>query len=109
MYGILEMGQRRLTTYQNIKTLSAFARLIVRQAMTEDGQTDMKAYLDGWVETLNECSDGENVYELSDVPSQASDNLVYSNAHFYNRSIPLTSEEKRELCTEIEMLFERHV
>ena len=109
MYGILEMGQRRLTTYQNIRTLKAFARLIVRQAMTEDGQTDMKTYLEGWVETLNEGSDGETEYELSDVPSQASDNLVYSNAHFYNGTQPLSSEENQILCTEIEMLFERHV
>lgn len=68
---------------------------------------DIKGYLEGWVETLNECSDGETEYTINDVSCQASDNLVYSNAHYYNGRNPLTSSEQSELCNEVEILLDK--
>ena len=105
MYGILEFrnGKYVLNTYSNVTTLDAFARLIVRNAMKEEGCTDEVSYLNGWVESLNECRDGEGEeYTMADVSTQASDTLVYSNAHYYKGRNPLTSEESSKLCVEVE-------
>ena len=109
MYGILDMGTSTLTNYSNVITLKQFASLIVRRAVKEDNDGDINAYLDGWVECLNECSDGEHEYTMDDVACQASDNLVYSNAHYYKGRMPLTSAEKDELCKEVEKYLERYI
>jgi hypothetical protein len=108
MYGILDMGTSTLTNYSNVITLKQFASLIVRRAVKEEGG-DINSYLDGWVECLNECSDGETEYTMADVPTQASDNLVYSNAHYYKGRMPLTSSEKDELFKEVEKYLERYI
>ena len=105
-YGILNVGTRTLTTYGNIST-AHFAELLVKNAMREEDCTSMARYLQGWVESLNECRNGEGEpYTLADVPVQASDNLVYGNAHYYNGKKPLTSLEKGELCSAVETYLE---
>ena len=109
MYGILDMGTSTLTNYSNVITLKQFASLIVRRAVKEENDGDINAYLEGWVEALNECSDGETEYTMDDVSTQASDNLVYSNAHYYKGRMPLTSSEKDELCKEVEKYLERYI
>jgi len=109
MYGILDMGTRALTNYSNVTTLKQFASLIVRRAVKEENDGDINNYLESWVDSLNECSDGETVYTMADVPTQAADNLVYSNAHYYNARKPLTSSETKELCDEVEKYLERYI
>lgn len=110
MYGILDMGTRTLTNYSNVTTLKQFASLIVRRAVKEDNNGDINAYLEGWLDCINECRDGEGEpYVMADVPTQASDNLVYSNAHYYNGRNPLRSDETRELCLEVEKYLERYI
>ena len=110
MYGILDMGTRALTNYSNVTTLKQFASLIVRRAVKEENDGDINNYLEGWVECINECRDGEgDEYTMADVPTQAADNLVYTNAHYYNGRNPLTSAEKKELCDEVEKYLERYI
>ena len=108
MYGKLNFltGQMCLVS----KSFEDLAKRIVNSAIEEEqgkNAFDIKGYLVGWVETLNECSDGETEYTINDVSCQASDNLVYSNAHYYNGRTPLTSSEQSELCLEVESLLEK--
>jgi len=109
MYGILEFnnGSYTLQSFSNVKTMDAFARLIVNRAIKQDNDGDIEQYLVGWLDCINECRDGEGEpYVMADVPTQASDNLVYSNAHYYNGRNPLRSDETRELCNKVESLLE---
>jgi hypothetical protein len=108
MYGKLNFGKGQLCL--TAKTLNDLAKRIITNAIAEEqgkNVNDFDQYLNGWVECLNECRDGEgDEYTMSDVPTQAADNLVYSNAHYYNGSNPLTSDEKTELFNEVEKLLE---
>ena len=109
MYGILDMGTSTLTNYSNVISMKQFASLIVRRAVKEENDGDINAYLEGWVEALNECSDGDIEYTIDDVSTQASDNLTYTNAHYYKGRTPLTSDEQEELCSEIETYIEKYI
>ncbi len=107
MYGKLNFGKGQLCLTS--KSLKDLAKRIITDAIAEEqgkNVNDFEQYLNGWVECLNECSDGETEYTMADVPTQAADNLVYSNAHYYNGRQPLTSDETSELCNEVESLLE---
>ena len=107
MYSKLDFGKNRLTL--NSKSLHELAKKVIIEAIAEEqgaNVNNFQQYLNGWVECLNECSDGETEYTMADVPTQAADNLVYSNAHYYNGRQPLNSDETSELCNEVEKLLE---
>jgi hypothetical protein len=107
MYGKLNFATGQMCLVS--KSFEDLAKRIVNSAIEEEqgkDAFDIKGYLEGWVETLNECSD-DVVYTMADVSCQASDNLVYSNAHYYNGRTPLTSSETSELCLEVECLLDK--
>lgn len=107
MYSKLDFQKNRLV--MTSKSLHELAKKVIVEAIAEEqgaNVNNFELYLNGWLECLNECSDGETEYKMSDVASQASDNLVYSNAHYYNGRTPLNSDETSELCNEVEKLLE---
>jgi len=109
MYGKLNFSTGQLCLVS--KSFEDLAKRIVNSAIEEEqgiGMFDIKGYLEGWVECLNECRDGEGTpYTMADVSCQASDNLVYTNSHYYNGRTPLNSDEKNELCGEVESLLDK--
>ena len=108
MYGKLNFSTGQMCLVS--KSFEDLAKRIVNDAISEiyGSNFDIKGYLEGWVECLNECRDGEgDEYTMADVSCQASDNLVYTNSHYYNGRTPLTSSEKSELCDEVESLLDK--
>lgn len=111
MYSKLDFGKNRLVLTS--KSLHELAKKVIIEAIAEEqgrNVNNFELYLNGWLECLNECRDGEgDEYTMSDVPCQVADNLVYSNAHYYNGRTPLNSAETSELCNEVQSLLEKLV
>jgi hypothetical protein len=108
MYGKLDFSKGELCLVS--KSLKDLAKRIVNNAIEEEqgkNVNDIERYLRSWVETLDECSNGEVEHTMADVVIQASDNLVYTNSHYYNGRTPLNSDERNELCCEVESLLEQ--
>jgi hypothetical protein len=112
MYGIL--NDRTLTTYSKITTLEGFGKQLVKLALKDEGKAfttkNIIEYIKEWADVLNDNSDSghENHTPQNCTPTIA-DNLVYSNCHHYNKTKPLTSEEMKELCEEIEKFLDSKI
>lgn len=101
MYAIgnLNGNGATLTNYSKAKTLKDFALIRLNVLLREEGKVwaELPEYCKEWLDVLNENSDGQEVYTIGDVPMQAADNIVYTNAHYYNNRECFTSEEKTEM------------
>lgn len=107
MYGILDVQKRVLNTYKSADTLKKFARLVVIIKLEEEGRIldndGVTKHLNDWAETFTEIENEQHTAK-SVIPLVA-DNYVYTNTHHYNNKTPITSDEKLELCSEIEKLL----
>lgn len=86
-YGIINLkggNEASITNFTNAGTIDQFARIRIKVLLKEEGKetTDESIfqYCQEWLETLIENSDGETTFTMADVPDQAADNIVYSNA-----------------------------